>query len=106
MTLSVAPLRQQYQMTRPAPTSALLCLGLVLILSGCGSAPPLERYGFISRLGRDTISVESVTRYRDRIVSEEVDRFPDVRRRHTELKLAPDGSLTHMDMHVLIPSAV
>ena len=91
-------------MRRRHPFFALLAF--CLALPGCGSAPPLERYGFLARLGRDTISVESVTRYPDRIVSDEVDRFPDVRRRHTELQLAADGSLRHMDMHVLIPSAV
>jgi hypothetical protein len=88
----------------PAPI-ALLSLGAALLLGGCGSAPPLERYGFIARLGRDTISVESVTRYRNRIVSDEVDRFPEVRRRHTVLTLAADGSLRHMNMHVITPSA-
>lgn len=93
-------------MRRPPSSLALLSVGLALLLPGCGSGAPLERYGFIARLGRDTISVESVTRYRDRIVSDEVDRFPDVRRRHTELELAADGSLRHMDMDVQIPSAV
>ena len=87
--------------TLPRP----LLLAFALLVPGCATAPPLERYGFIARLGRDTISVESIARYRDRIVSDEVDRFPDVRRRHTELDLAADGSLRHMDMHVLIPSA-
>ena len=90
-------------MTRTLPRPALLLLPL--LLAGCGSGPPLERYGFIARLGRDTISVESVTRYKHRIVSDEVDRFPEVRRRHTELRLAADGSLRHMDMHVITPSA-
>ena len=88
----------------PSPL-VLLGVGFALFLPGCGSGAPLERYGFIARLGRDTVSVESITRYRDRIVSDEVDRFPDVRRRHTELELASDGSLRHMDMHVRIPSA-
>src|SRR5512141_1045966 len=92
-------------MRRLPASIALLSVGAALLLAGCGSAPPLERYGFIARLGRDTISVESVTRYRNRIVSDEVDRFPAVRRRHTELELASDGSLRHMDMHVLTPSA-
>jgi hypothetical protein len=92
-------------MRDPSPSTALLSLGAALLLAGCGSGPPLERYGFIARLGRDTLSVESVTRYRHRIVSDEVDRFPEVRRRHTELELAGDGSLRHMDMHVLTPSA-
>ena len=89
---------------RPSPLPRL-CLALPLLLAGCGSAPPLERYGFLALLGRDTLSVESITRYQGRIVSDEVDRFPEVRRRHTELTLASDGSLRHMDMHVLTPSA-
>lgn len=76
-----------------------------VLASACTERPPLERYGFLARLGRDTISVESVARYRDRIVSDEVDRFPEVRRRHTELALAGDGSLRHMDMRVLTPAA-
>ena len=105
MTLSIRLFRQLYQMTRLPSSLASLVLALALPLAGCGSSAPLERYGFVARLGRDTISVESVTRYPDRIVSDEVDRFPDVRRRHTELELAADGSLRHMDMHVLIPSA-
>ncbi len=76
-----------------------------VLAAGCAGAPPLERYGFLARLGRDTISVESVARYADHLVSDEVDRFPEVRRRHTELRLAADGSLRHMDMHVLTPTA-
>jgi len=47
-------------MRRRHPFFALLAF--CLALPGCGSAPPLERYGFLARLGRDTISVESVTR--------------------------------------------
>jgi hypothetical protein len=84
---------------------SVLGLALCLLVSGCGETPPTEHYGFIARLGNDTISVESVTRYPDRFVSEEVDRFPEVKRRHTEITLAPDGSPRHMDMQVRIPSA-
>jgi hypothetical protein len=83
----------------------LMGVALCLLVSSCSGPPPAERYGFLARLGRDTISVESVTRYPGRFVSEEVDRFPDVRRRHTEIALAPDGSPRHMDMRVSIPSA-
>jgi hypothetical protein len=93
-------------MTRLPSSFALFALALAPLLPGCASAPPLERYGFLARLGRDTISVENIARYRDRIVSDEVDRFPDVRRRHTELELAADGSIRHMDMQVRIPSAL
>ena len=80
-------------------------LAVSLTLVGCGEAPPTERYGFIALLGKDTISLESVARYPDRFVSEEVDRFPMVRRRHTEVTLAEDGTPTHMDMRVRTPSA-
>jgi hypothetical protein len=83
----------------------LVALTVSLLLVGCAESTPIERYGFIARLGRDTISVESVTRYRDRFVSEEVDRFPQVKRRHTEVRLAADGSPSHMDMRVHTPSA-
>lgn len=82
-----------------------LCLALSLLISGCREAPPTERYGFLARLGQDTISLESVARYPDRLVSDEVDRFPEVRQRHTEIALAADGSLRRMDMRVRIPSA-
>ena len=81
---------------------------LGLLLTGCGDArpaDPTDRYGFLALLGNDTISIESVTRYPDRFVSEEVDRFPVVKRRHTEVELAPDGSPRRMDMRVHIPSA-
>lgn len=81
-----------------------LAPALLLMVSGCSDAPPAERYGFLALLGRDTISLEAVTRYPDRFVSEEVDRFPEVKRRHTEVELAADGSPRHLDMRVRIPS--
>ncbi|HYN81876.1 MAG TPA: hypothetical protein VES88_10275 [Gemmatimonadaceae bacterium] len=34
----------------------------VLLLAGCETNEPSERYGFVALLGRDTVSVESVTR--------------------------------------------
>ena len=62
-----------------------------LVLAACQANHPTERYGFITRLGRDTISAESVTRRGNTVTSDEVDRFPRVRQRHTEIELAPDG---------------
>jgi hypothetical protein len=87
------------------PRRLLIEIPLCFLLAGCAEPPPTERYGFVALLGRDTISLESIARYPDRLVSEEVDRFPQVRRRHTEVTLAPDGSPTHMDMRVRTPSA-
>ena len=61
---------------------------------------PTERYGFIARLGHDTISVESVTRTGNTLTSDEVDRFPRVRQRHTEIALGPDGGIRHLVMDI------
>ena len=63
------------------------------------------RYGFIALLGRDTIAAERVTRRGDSLVSDGVDRFPKVRQRHTEIVLAPDGSMRHLAMDIRTPNA-
>jgi len=75
----------------------------VLLVAGC-RAEPTERYGFIARLGRDTVSVERVTRRGNTVTSDEVDRFPRVRRRHTEIALGDDGSIRHLVMDIRTPS--
>jgi hypothetical protein len=80
--------------------TALLCL----TLAACQPSQPAEHYGFIARLGRDTVSVESVTRRAETLVSDEVDRFPRVRRRHTTIVLAADGSIKHLEMDIHTPS--
>ena len=76
---------------------------LLLAVQACTNRPP-ERYGFVARLGVDTISVESVTRTGNRLTSDEVDRFPRVRQRHTEIELTPDGSIKHLVMDITTPS--
>ena len=78
----------------------LFFLSAVLLLVSCGHTPPAEHYGFITRLGSDTISVESVTRQGNTVTSDEVDRFPGVRVRHTVIKLDPDGSIRHLVMDI------
>ncbi|MEO8622390.1 MAG: DUF2911 domain-containing protein [bacterium] len=77
---------------------------LSLALAACQPSQPAEQYGFVALLGQDTVSVESVTRRGDVIESDEVDRFPRVRRRHTKLELAPDGSIKHLEMDIRTPS--
>ncbi len=78
--------------------------GAVLLLVSCGHTPPVEQYGFITRLGSDTIAVESVTRRGSTVTSDEVDRFPRVRVRHTVIELAVDGSIQHLVMDIHTPS--
>jgi hypothetical protein len=73
-------------------------------LAGCQTSQPPEHYGFVALLGNDTVSVESVTRRADTLVSEEVDRFPRVRRRHSRIVLAPDGGIRHLEMDIRSPS--
>lgn len=65
-----------------------------------------ERYGFVAKLGRDTISVERVARSGDGVVSDEIERFPRVTARHTELLLATDGAVRHFSMRITLPTAV
>jgi hypothetical protein len=55
-------------------------------------------------LGGDTISVESVTRHGNELTSDEVDRFPRVRIRHTVVTLNEDGSIRHLEMNIHTPS--
>jgi hypothetical protein len=75
-----------------------------LALAACQSNEPAEQYGFIARLGKDTVSVERIARRGDEIVSDEVDRFPRVRRRHTTIRLAANGTIEHLEMDITTPS--
>lgn len=79
-------------------------IAVFLVLASCSTNTPAEQYGFIARLGRDTVSVESVTRRGNSLVSDEVDRFPRVRQRHTEITLGDDGSIKRLVMDIHTPS--
>ncbi len=81
-----------------------LLYGALLLLVSCGHTPTSEQYGFIAQLGRDTVSVESVSRQGNTLTSDEVDRFPRVRVRHTVIKLNDDGSIRHLVMDIHTPS--
>lgn len=77
---------------------------VVLGAAACTSGHS-ERYGFVTVLGRDTVAVERIARAPDSFVSDEVDQWPAVRIRHTEMTLAPDGTIRHMVMDVRTPNA-
>jgi hypothetical protein len=85
--------------------SAVICffLSAVVSLPSC-NAPKPERYGFLTTLGRDTISIESISRLGNTITSDEVDRFPGLRIRHTVVELNDDGSIRHLVMNIHTPS--
>jgi hypothetical protein len=77
---------------------------IALATLACGPAAPAEEYGFIALLGRDTVSVERVTRRGNTVTSDAVDRFPRVRRRHTRIELGPDGGIRRLVMDIHTPS--
>ena len=55
----------------------VICLFLSAVVSLLSCNPPkLEQYGFLTMLGRDTISIESISRQGNTLTSDEVDRFP------------------------------
>jgi len=70
----------------------------------CRPGGPEQKYGFIARLGNDTVSVESITRQGNKVVIDGVDRFPRVRRRHTEIELGDGSSIRHLVMDIHTPS--
>lgn len=90
--------------------SNAFCINLVIVFyisvvlcTSCNNSST-EQYGFLAKLGTDTISVESVTRQGNTITSDEVDRFPRVQVRHTVIDLNPDGSIKHLVMDIRTPS--
>jgi hypothetical protein len=63
-------------------------VSLLFVLLACRNPAPPEHYGFVALLGNDTVSVERIARSPTRLITDGVDRWPFVRRRHTEIDLA------------------
>ena len=85
--------------------SVILRLALLpFLFLACSNATPPERYGFVAVLGNDTVAVEHVVRSPTRLVTDGVDRWPFVRRRHTEFELDADGRILRMVMDVRTPN--
>jgi hypothetical protein len=83
----------------------VICLFLVAVVSALSCKLPTEKsYGFLTTLGRDTISVENISRQGNTLTSDEVDRFPVVRIRHTVVDLTDNGSIRHLVMDIHTPS--
>jgi len=82
---------------------AAICLCALILLLSCNTAPA-KRYGFLTMLGHDTISIESIDRQGNTLTSDEVDRFPRVQIRHTVVNLNDDGSIQHLVMEIHTPS--
>ena len=89
-------------MKRSAHAICILASAAILLYS-CNTTPA-KQYGFLTTLGRDTISAESITRQGNTLTSDEVDRFPRLKIRHTVIKLNDDGSIRHLVMDIHTPS--
>ncbi len=61
-----------------------------------------ESYAFLSRLGRDTVAVEQVTRSPGRLEGRTVERAPRVATRHYIAELAPDGAVRRFEQTIRI----
>jgi hypothetical protein len=75
-----------------------------LALAACSPSQPAEHFGFVTRLGNDTISVENVVRRGNTLTIDGVDRFPRVRQRHADITLGSDGGIRHLVMDITTPS--
>ncbi len=64
------------------------------------AAQPAETYGFVSRLGIDTVALERVTRTATRLEGDVVDRVPRVVRRHYVADLNPDGTVRRFEVTI------
>lgn len=98
------PITQSNKFLLTHPLMISFFLSAVILMISCSPEPPSEHYGFLTMLGNDTISVENVTRQGNTLTSDEVDRFPRVRVRHTVVSLDPDGSIKHLVMNIQTPS--
>jgi hypothetical protein len=94
----------QSQSSYPGKPALIFCFfSAMFSMLACNTAPT-QRYGFVTMLGSDTISVESVTRQGNTLTSDEVDRFPRVEVRHTVVDLNNNGSILHLLMDIQTPS--
>ena len=78
------------------------CVVLVLCAAAsAGAQNGVERGGFVTRLGNDTIAVERFVRTRDSIAGQVVVRTPMTRRYSYVARLGPDGNVTTYSATVL-----
>jgi DUF2911 family protein len=89
-------------MKMPGHLICFFLCGTILVLS-CNTGPA-KQYGFLTMLGRDTISIENIFRQDNTLTSDEVDRFPRVQIRHTVVNLDDNGSIRRLVMEIHTPS--
>lgn len=63
-----------------------------------------QTYGFVTRLGRDTVALERVVRTSQEIVGDAIERFPQVVVRHYDAFLNPDGTVRRFAVNNRYPN--
>lgn len=84
---------------------ALAVLASATASTALSAAPQSDRGTFVTRLGIDTIAIETFTRTRDRIEGDVAIRNPRTRTIHYVATLGPTGTVTRFQMTSAIPSA-
>lgn len=83
------------RLSRPASGIAWLAIGSLAVATPRESLAAQQSYGFVVRLGRDTVAVERVSRTANHLVGDVLERNPAVVLRHYDATLAPDGRVLH-----------
>ena len=66
---------------------------LLVLLCALPLSLGAQSYGFVTRLGRDTVALERVVRTSQEIVGDAIERYPQVVIRHYDAFLNPDGTV-------------
>jgi hypothetical protein len=79
------------------PSPVALCAALAIALPSAAAAQSPDRGAFVSRLGTDTVSVETWTRTADRLTGDRVVVVPRTELVHYAATLAPDGRIMSLE---------
>ncbi len=79
---------------------------LVALLALAPCALPAQTYGFVTRLGRDTIAIERVVRTPQEILGDAVERYPQVVVRHYDAFLNANGTVRRFAVDNSYPNPV
>jgi hypothetical protein len=63
-----------------------------------------QTYGFVTRLGRDTVALERVVRTSQEIVGDAIERYPQVVVRHYDAFINPDGTVRRFAVNNSFPN--
>ena len=83
--------------------AAITTTAIMSIATGCESAPEVTRFGFVTRLGNDTLAVESFRQTANGTEADVVLRTPQTSIRHYVLETDDQGGLTRFEAEERLP---